>query len=149
MFTESDQLLRLFQEQHRCLSELREVADKQRRLIAAGEMEPLLQLLAGKQRLLATFQQLEEQLAPYRAAEAETRAWRSPQHRAACIKLKEVCSALLAEVIQQEKASEGEIVTQRDEAARRLQALNHAVTARGAYSIAANGPTQLNLVSEL
>jgi hypothetical protein len=60
----TDQLATLITQRWQCLRQMRELGRKQSELIATGEMESLLQLLAAKQKILSAIQAIERNLDP-------------------------------------------------------------------------------------
>jgi len=129
----TERLADLIDKKQRCLSQLRELGQRQGVLIEADQMQPLLKLLAAKQHLIELLVQIERELDPYRGQDPEKRAWRSPADRARCREQSETCRQLLAEVFAQEKESERRMVARRDDAARQLQGTHSAQQARQAY----------------
>jgi hypothetical protein len=116
-----------------CLSQLRALGVRQLEAIAAGDLTALLRVLAGKQRLLARLQELETQLAPFRGQPPEERVWRDPADRERCARMADVCTALLAEIVEQERQSENRLLVRRDQAAAQLQGMHRSGEAQGAY----------------
>jgi len=146
----TDILAELVERKRQCLAQLCELGRRQCEMIASGEMNPLLKVLAGKQRLLADLQEIEEGLAPYHDEDPEARAWRSPADRQRCAGHLADCEKLLAVILEQERGSENELRRRRDEAQVRLQGAHDAAAARGAYLAATPAPAlhELDLASE-
>lgn len=147
---ETQRLAELIGRKHDCLMQLRDLGREQDGLIDDGEMTGLLQLLAVKQRLLESLQQVERQLDPYRDQDPEARQWTSQAERDRCAHMLVRCEALLKEIVNQEKQSEAQLRVRRDETAARLQNISLAHEARGAYinALGDPGPGQLDLSCE-
>ena len=129
----TDNLADLIDKRHRCLLQLRDLGRKQAELIAAGEMEPLLRLIAAKNQLIAALQSIEKGLAPFHAQDPDAREWPTKEARAESARQAESCQQLLAEVMDLERQNEQNIIERRDKVATQLQAAQAASTARGAY----------------
>ena len=115
------------------LVQLRKLGVQQNRLIEAGELGQLLKLLAEKQRLLDSLQEIERELDPFRGQSPDDRQWGSPDDRRRCAELAAACEELLAEVARFEKQSAEKLQFRRDETAAQLQAVHFAGQARAAY----------------
>ena len=147
--SDTEQLSLLVGRKRDCLAQLRELGRRQIELIAAGDLGQLLKVLAGKQRLLAGLQTIEHELNPFRDQNPEDRSWRSPADRDACARLLTHCNSLLAEIMEQERQSERQLIEHRDEAASRLHGSQAASQARGAYAAQTHGITgQIDLSSD-
>ncbi len=129
----TDQLAALVAGRRQCLLQMRDLSRKQSELIATGQMDPLLRLLAAKQQLLTALQTMERNLAPYHDQDPEQRIWTSPEARAQCTRQAADCKRLLEEIMQLEKQNEQQITLRRDEVASQLQTVHSASVARGAY----------------
>jgi hypothetical protein len=92
---ETDILAQLIAAKHACLTQLRELGQKQLELIEAGSLTALLDLLSVKQRPLRELQRLERALDPFRGQDPARRRWQSSEQRAACAAQIEQCNALL------------------------------------------------------
>jgi len=118
---------------HRCLLQLRDLGHKQAEWIAAGEMGPLLRLIAAKNQLISALQSIEQGLAPYHDQDPEQRSWSTPEARVQCAQQAEACQRLLSEVMELERQNEQNMIARRDHVASQLQTAQAAGTARGAY----------------
>lgn len=146
---ETDELAELICSKRACLLKLRDMGRRQLELIDEGDMTTLLDVLGAKQRFLMKLQQIERALDPFRDQDAEERRWRSSELRDRCATQLRQCETLLAEIVSQEKVSEGALRRRRDEAAVRLQGAHLADQARGAYTGQPRGTiNQLDLLSE-
>jgi hypothetical protein len=131
---QTDVLADLIRNKGECLVQLRDMGRRQLELIDGGEMTALLDVLSAKQRVLAKLQQIERALDPFRGQDPEQRRWRTEEDRRRCTEQLQQCERLLAEIVSQEKCSEGALLRRRDEAAQRLQSANLAGQARQAYA---------------
>ncbi len=129
----TDNLAKLILQRRQCLVQMRDLGRKQSKLIATGEMDALLRLLAAKQHVLGAMQSVEQNLAPYHEEDPEQRIWSSAELRAQTAHHRDDCNQLLAEVIQLEKTNEEQITIRRDEIRCQLHMANSASQARGAY----------------
>ena len=146
---ETDVLVQLVGRKYQILAELCELGRRQAALIDREDMVELLNVLSTKQQLISALQATERQLDPFRGQRPEQRRWRTPAERARCAQLLDACEALLAETVQQEKRSEGQLRLRRDEAAARLEGAHAAGVARNAYAAHNyDSLTQLDLSSE-
>jgi hypothetical protein len=130
---ETDTLAQLVANRLECLSQLRALGTRQLELVAEGDLTALLRVLAGKQRLLMRLQTLEVELAPFRNQAPEDRVWRDPADRVRCARMAEVCTVLMAEILEQERQSEGQLQSRRDEASTQLHGMHRANQASDAY----------------
>jgi len=131
---ETDRLAELIDQKQKVLTQLRQLADRQSRLIGEGNMSALLGLLAAKQKLLGNLQDLERQLDAFRQQDPDRRKWRSPQARERTRHAAERCATLLDEIMRVERQCESDLVRRRDIAATRLQGAHTASQARRAYT---------------
>jgi hypothetical protein len=146
---ETDLLAELIRSKHACLIRLREMGRRQLELIERGEITPLLDLLAEKQRSIMELQQIERDLEPFRGRDPDHWRWRKPEDRSRCAEQLRECEALLSEIVGQEKRSEKVLSRRRDEAAKRLQGVHLAGQARGAYTAGPESQiSQLDLSSD-
>jgi hypothetical protein len=129
----TDRLATHIAQRRQCLMQMRDLGHKQSELIATGEMDSLLRLLAAKQKLLSALQTIERNLAPYHDEDPQQRLWSSPEARAQCAQQATDCRLLLKEVMQLEKRNEQQITLRRDQVANQLQTVHTASLARGAY----------------
>lgn len=146
---QSEQLAELIERRHRYLTLMRDLGREQLALIDAGEMNRLLRVLAGKQRVMMELERVERELDPFRPQTAEERQWRNLETRDRCRRQIEESRALLGEIVAQEKDGEGQLQRRRDEAAERLAGAHFAHQAHSAYqSQSASTVSQLDLASE-
>ncbi|REJ67445.1 MAG: hypothetical protein DWQ31_10930 [Planctomycetota bacterium] len=129
----TNQLADLIDQKHACLMQLREVGIRQLEIARGGELEVLMQLLAGKQRLIDQLTRIEQQLKPYRGQDPEQREWSSAAARERCAAVATECEGLLRAIVQQEQQSTSELTRRRDDAEHRLQGAHIASTVHQAY----------------
>ncbi len=146
---DTDRLAELVGQKLTCLTELHEIGRRQLELVRSGEMIELLDVLAVKQRLIERLQNIERDLDPFRAQSPQSRQWRSETLRQRCCKKIQSCETIFAQIIEQEKMGETELIRRRDETAVQLDGAHRAGRARGAYSkTSPQYSGQLDLASE-
>jgi hypothetical protein len=121
-------------QKHELLVQLRDIGLRQLELIASGDMNQLLRVLAVKQRLLGLLQAVERSLDPFRSDDPEGRIWESPAARERCADTAQRCEALLRTIVEQERESESHMTVRRNETARRLRDIQHAADIHRAYA---------------
>jgi flagellar biosynthesis/type III secretory pathway chaperone len=132
-----------------CLAELHELSRRQLELIDGEQMSGLIDLLAGKQRLIGLLQAIDQQLGPHRGLPPAARAWSSESERTRCGALLARCEALLADILRQEKLGEERLIERRNQTALRVATTWQAHEARGAYAAAGrHAGSRLDLISE-
>jgi len=130
----ADRLAELVRSKQSCLAELLGVCRRQVELVAGGDIEGLLELLAWKQRYLQEIQRLEAELAPYRQESPEGRSWRCEDLRRETAGRLQDCRRLLAEILEIERHCEQQMIARREEVGRRLKDVQDAAEARRAYA---------------
>jgi hypothetical protein len=146
---DTDLLAELIERKLECLVKLQEMGKRQFDFTRADRMTELLDVLAAKQRVLTRLQRIEQELAPFRDQDPSQRRWRTSKQRQRCAQQLKQCETLLAEIIAQEKQSEGELIRRRDDLADRLQGIHMASQARGAYTAESHPPvSRIDLASE-
>jgi hypothetical protein len=128
------------QQKHELLVQLRDTGLRQLELISSGDMNQLLKVLAAKQRMLGILQTVERALDPFRSEDPEKRIWRSPADRQKCAEMALCCESLLRAIVEQERQSESQMISRRNDAARRLRDIQDAAEIHRAYS---DDPAQL------
>lgn len=126
-------LARLVSQKRRLLEQLVAIGRRQGELIDAGEIAPLMQLLGGKQQLIAGLRVVEQGLDAFRSEDPESRAWPTPADRAACQADAEACNRMLAEVIATEQRHESLMTQRRDAIGKQLTQTQSAHAATTAY----------------
>lgn len=146
---ETDLLSDLICRKHKCLTQLRDMGQKQLELVRAGTMAELLDVLSAKHRLLARLQRIERALIPFRGQNPDQRHWRTDRQRQQSAQRLQQCESLLSQIMAQETQSEHQLTQRRDQLATQLQGLQRSGEASVAYA-AQSYPRggQLDLSSE-
>ena len=129
----TDLLVRRLLQKRDVLSQLRQLADHQTRMVGEGDVTQLMGLLATKQNLLTALQAVEANLDPFRDEDPDARVWRSAADRQSARDLAAECDRLLSEVKQIEQQDTGNLIARRDAASSALQGMHGASRARSAY----------------
>jgi hypothetical protein len=138
---DTDRLAALIAAKLQVLEILARLSRRQLAMIDAGEMTPLIKLLASKQTVMSQLQALEEKLQPFRGDDPEARVWHSASDRWACQAQADRCNALLVEALTLEKQAEEAMLRRRDAAVVALSAAQSATDARTAYAVTPLKPT--------
>jgi flagellar biosynthesis/type III secretory pathway chaperone len=133
----TDRLASLIAARRQVLAVLVELARRQLRLVADGQLPSLLSLLATKQSVLRQLETLHRELAPFHADDPDARQWRSPQARAECQRQAQECQALMAQVLELERQAEAALAAQQTATAEALGRLTSLADAQAAYAAAA------------
>jgi hypothetical protein len=123
----------LVQRKHEVLTQLCAIGLRQQEIVERGETTTLLELLAGKQRMILLLQKLEQDLAPFHGEDPDARVWASPAHRELCARQAADCNRLLAEVVELERHSADRLTIRRNDVAAQLRQAHTASQARSAY----------------
>ncbi len=129
----TEALSRLVSQKRRLLEQLVAVGRRQGELIAAGEIGSLMQLLSGKQQLIAGLRVVEQGLDAFRHEDPDSRTWPTPADRAACQADAEACNRLLAETLATEQQHEALMAERRDTIGKQLTQTQSAHAASTAY----------------
>jgi hypothetical protein len=129
----TESLIELIHGKHQVLLQLREIGRRQANLVIGGDVDAVLKLLAIKQNLIASLQEIEQQLAPHYREDPDRRHWPSSQARQACARQAAECNSLLAEIVQLEKQGAEKMTARRNDVAEQLQQVHAATQVRGAY----------------
>jgi hypothetical protein len=113
--------------------QLREIGHRQAELVNSGEIAAVLKLLAFKQELISSLQDIERQLKPYYGQDPERRNWKTADQRAACARLVSECNAMLEEIVHLEKNGAEKMTARRDQVAEQLHHVHAAAHVRSAY----------------
>jgi len=136
---ETDLLAQLITEKHTVLRQLHDISQCQLSLVAEnGDVTRLLGLLATKQTLIESLNDVERRLQPFRAQDPDQRKWRSVEDRQRCAQIAEQSRLLLQKIVEMEKQGETDLKRRRDQTATQLQAATNATEAREAYAHAAH-----------
>lgn len=123
----------LVHRKHEVLTQLCAIGRRQQEIVESGETTTLLELLAGKQRMITLLQQLEQSLTPFHGENPDARIWPSPAHRELCARRAADCNRLLAEVVELERRSADRLTVRRNDVAAQLRQAHTASQARSAY----------------
>lgn len=126
-------LARLVGQKRRLLEQLVALGRRQGELIETGEIGSLMQLLSGKQQLIAGLRVVEKGLDAFRAEDPNSRHWPTPADRTACQADAELCNRLLAEVLSTERQHEALMTERRDAIGKQLSQTRSAHAASAAY----------------
>jgi hypothetical protein len=130
---DTEVLAKLIDSKHEMLSQLRQLAIRQLELVEVDDMSRIISLLAVKQRLLNTMDDIEKQLDPFRQQDPEQRIWASPAHRERAREVSARCDAMLQEIMSIERGCESRLHQRRDQAASQIQGMHVAANASTAY----------------
>jgi hypothetical protein len=137
---DTDILAELIDAKRDILEQVLSLVARQIEQVAAGDMDALMNVLAAKERLLSALQPVETALVPFRSQDPDGRMWRSSADRQRCRESAERCTALLSEILEQEKQTELSMTKRRDDAAEQLQGTHAARRARQAYQQKTEAP---------
>ncbi len=129
----TEPLARLVAQKRRLLEQLVQLGRRQGELIAEGEVASLVQLLSGKQQLIAGLRVVEQGLDAFRHDDPEARQWPTPEARVACKADADACNALLAEALSTEQEHEALMSQRRDDIGTQLNRAQSAHAASSAY----------------
>lgn len=129
----TEQLAELIHQKYQVLVRLHAIAVRQGELIGEGDMPPLLELLAAKQKLLGALASIESRLEPFQAEEPDARQWQTPEARAACSAEAAQCNRLLDETKRLELLHAEQMQQRRDAVSQQLHRAHAAHQARDAY----------------
>lgn len=138
----TEALARLVNQKRRLLEQLVAIGHRQGQLIEDGDAAALLQLLTGKQQLIAGLQVVEQGLNAFRHEEPEQRNWPSAADRAACKADADACNDLLAESLATEQQHETAMTERRDALSKQLLQAQSAHAASTAYKPHLRGTRQ-------
>jgi flagellar biosynthesis/type III secretory pathway chaperone len=126
-------LVDILDEQHDLYQQLHALSAEQRGLVASGEAEPLLSLLARRQSLIDTLAHVAQRLEPYKQEWAE--CWSrldEPSRRHVSERISQV-QHLLDEIIQQDEQDRASLSAHRSRMGEQLQQVNRGRTVNRAY----------------
>lgn len=129
----TEPLARLVRQKRRLLEQMVKLCTRQGELITEGDTTTLLQLLGGKQQLIAGLQVIERGLDAFRHQDPDSRPWPSAADRAACKADADACNQLLAEVVATEREHESQMTDRRDSLSKQLLQAQSAHAASTAY----------------
>ncbi|MEM9414053.1 MAG: flagellar export chaperone FlgN [Planctomycetota bacterium] len=131
-----DQLMQLLSRQRDLYQNLKALSDDQGRLIAEGETEQLLSLLARRQGLVEQLGECSLEISPHRAAIASLASESESAVARQVRTLVDDVRELLESIIQQDEAGRREMEAARDEIGSQLRETAAAPNVLGAYGSA-------------
>ncbi len=126
-------LASLVRQKRSLLEQLRTLCENQKQTIEADDAERLLRILTAKQKLLSGLERIEQELAPFRDQDPETRPWKSEQERQACRADVQASEKLWETILELESLCGKELEERRQALAKRLSAAQAQSNARQAY----------------
>jgi hypothetical protein len=96
-------------------------------------MNALFELLANKQRLIATLEDLDEQVKTYHVDAPEARHWPTPEMREQCQLMVSLCNQLLANILATDNEAEALLVSQKNAVHLQLKQLDNKIQVQRAY----------------
>ncbi|MEX0655183.1 MAG: flagellar export chaperone FlgN [Phycisphaeraceae bacterium] len=125
--------------QRDCYQQLKQLADRQATLIAEGETEQLLGVLAQRQQLVDELGRLSDDITPYRERWAQLSTSLGEDDRQRVNGLIEEVEALLEAIIAQDDRDRQQLQTAREQVGKQLKQTSHAGKAVSAYRTAPTG----------
>jgi hypothetical protein len=126
-------LIDLLHQQRAIYQHLHDLSDRQSQLVAAGNAEPLLSLLAQRQRLIDDLTQLNGQIEPYKQNWPALWAHLDGSSRQAIQSLIDEVQRLLQLIVQQDEHDRQALASQRDHTATQLHQIRTGSVANRAY----------------
>ncbi|MFA9478639.1 flagellar export chaperone FlgN [Phycisphaerales bacterium AB-hyl4] len=117
-------------------AQLKQLADRQAALIAEGETEQLLGVLAQRQQLVDELGRLSEEIAPYRERWAQLSASLGDGDRQRVNALIESVEGLIEQIIEQDDRDRQQLQTAREQVGNQVKQVHHAGRAVNAYRAA-------------
>ncbi len=133
-------LVSLLKHQGTLYRRLRLLADRQNALVAQSDAQPLLGLLADRQRLVDGLVGLSEKLAPYRKNWTSTYAKLDEPTRKVVSGLLEEANSALGSILQNDRRDTATLAAKRQDFADRLTTAETGSRAGAAYASAGTGP---------
>ncbi len=133
-----DRLVELLGRQQGLYRQLRLLADRQRSLVTQDDPEPLLALLADRQRLVDRLVDLNTQLAPFRENWSDVYGrLNEPARKQVAILLEEVNTSLGA-ILKSDRTDTATLTAKRESMSNRMADVNAGSRASAAYSVASH-----------
>ncbi len=137
-----ERLVELLGRQQGHYRQLRLLADRQRSLVTQDDPEPLLALLADRQRLVDGLVELNTQLAPFRQNWSDVYGRLDEPARKQVAALLEEVNTSLAAILQSDRKDTATLTAKRESMSNRMADVNAGSRASAAYSSAAqSGPS--------
>jgi hypothetical protein len=134
-----ERLVELLGRQQGLYRQLRLLADRQRSLVTQDDPEPLLALLADRQRLVDGLVDLNMQLAPFRENWSDVYGrLDEPTRKQVAVLLEEVNTSLGA-ILNSDRRDTATLTAKRESVSNRMADVNAGSRASAAYSVAAQG----------
>ena len=130
---DTEVLAQLINAKFQLLSQLRQLATRQADVVAGDDMSRMIQLLAVKQKLLNTLEELERRLDPFRDQIPDRRIWTTPARREQVREVSTQCDTLLREIMAIERGCESQLMQRRDQAADELHGVHFSAQVASAY----------------
>lgn len=121
---DTEVLAQLINAKFQLLSQLQQLATRQAAVVAGDDMSRMIQLLAVKQKLLNTLDELERRLDPFRDQDPDRRVWSTPARREQVREVSAQCDKLLREIMSIERGCESQLIHRRDQAADELHGVH-------------------------
>jgi chorismate-pyruvate lyase len=139
---DASRLVSLLKHQRTLYRRLRLLADRQNALVAQSDAQPLLELLADRQRLVDGLVGLSEKMAPYRRNWTSTYAMLDEPTRKVVAGLLEEANSALGSVLQSDNRDTATLAAKRQDFADRLTTAETGSRASAAYASAGAGASR-------
>lgn len=113
--------------------EIKQLVDKQKRLIDESKTDDLISLLAVKQQVVGKLQGNDRSLEPFRGQDPESRLWPNAETRAECQEHANLCEGVFREVLEIEAYCERAMSEFSEQTQRQLNGSVSARQATAAY----------------
>jgi hypothetical protein len=138
----------LLQQQCLLYQQLRDLSARQGQHIKEGQTEPLLTVLAQRQRVLAELTAIADEMAPYRAHWPQVRAALSADQQQQVNAMVQEVEQQLAHIIQQDERDRTQLQNARNQVGSELTKLNKVSAAAAAYRPAPQPGSQNRFTSQ-
>jgi len=129
----TDKFAKLILDKLSLVVEIKQLVDKQKRLIDESKTDDLISLLAVKQQVVRKLQGNDKQLEPFRDQDPEARLWPSPEARAESQNHAQLCEGVFLEVLEIEAYCEKAMSEFSEQTQRQLNGSVSARQATAAY----------------
>ena len=136
---DTEVLAQLINAKFQLLSQLRQLSVRQADVVSGDDMSRMIHLLAVKQKLLNTLEELEHRLDPFRDQDPDRRVWSSAGRREQVREVSEQCDAMLLEIMGIERGCESQLIQRRDQTADEIQGMHFSAQVANAYLGAGEG----------
>lgn len=138
-------VIQLLDQQHLLYQQLNELARKQTDMVAGGDSEMLLRILAGRQRLIDRITQIDRELEPYRAEWARISESMAPAERQKAQELVADVQKLLGEILDRDKRDTEMLSGQKQQVSSQIQSASVGRRMNKAYGHATSGGGQSSI----